>query len=143
MSTQHTIADEILQATKYASFASVTNEGFPENVPLSFAFDDKALYFRSPVGTHHGENSSQRPRVAIVVMDTTQQVKGALYISSFVRPLHGDDETHARDLLNTRLGVTPAYWSNVEYFSVEFGDLVEQRTIDRMLYFKKEASHES
>lgn len=143
MSTQHPVAHEILEATKYASFASVTNEGLPENVPLSFAYDDKALYFRSPAGTHHKKNSSQQPCVAVVVMDTTQHVKGALYISSFVTWLDGDAEANARGLLDSRLGAVPSFWGDVDYFSVELGALDEQRTIDRMLYFKKEVSHES
>lgn len=143
MTIANNVASDVMAAVRYCSLAYSDNKGHVKNIPLSYAYDNKKLYFRSPGGTNHGRMLPKRPTVSIVIMDTTQQTKGAVYISSFASLIVEEKEKkYAQDLLVSRLGDVRSAWSDVEYFFVPIGEPDQEKTIDRMLYFKQEMSHE-
>lgn len=128
----------ILENTKYMTLATAREDGTPENVPVRFAYDDKRIYFRSPDGTSHGSNIEHNGRVALVMLDTTQAVKGAVYVRSFARRLKGMDEARAMDAFNSRFENSPIQWDKTIYFESVIGEPDEVRSVAEMYYFKND-----
>lgn len=125
----------ILENSVYCTIATVSEDGAPWNVPVRFAYDEKYLYFRSPVGTTHGKNIASDNRVSVVVVDTGQTVKGAVYIHSSAERLNGTDEAVAAEVFNRRFNYPPQQWDQTEYYRIAIGKLDESRTMGEMYYF--------
>lgn len=128
--------ERILSSTEYCTIATLCEDGSPWNVPVRFAYDAEYLYFRSPVGTMHGSNIQRDERVAMVVVDTNQSVKGAVCIHTFAERLSGVEEDRAKQVFDHRFNNPPGQWDKTEYFKVGIGELDESRTTYAMYYFR-------
>lgn len=131
---------QILSNTQYCTIATVREDGSPWNVPVRFAHDEEYLYFRSPAGTTHGLSIERDGRVAVVVVDTNQSVKGAVYIHSFAQKLEGEEEARAVRVFNERFNNPPDQWENTEYYKVGIGEIDESRTVAAMYYFQNRST---
>ena len=94
-------AAEILQKGEYGILSTVSADGQPYGVPVSFAFDGNALYFHCAVEGHKLENLAANPRVSFCVVGATEVLPekfATRYESAIVfgtaRELTGD-EHHA------------------------------------------------
>lgn len=125
----------IFENSTYCVVATVCENGSPWNVPVRFAYDEAGIYFRSPAGTMHGSNIERDGRIAVVVFDTSQSVKGAVYLHSCAHKLVDSEEVDAKRVFNMRFGNPLDQWERTEYFKVEIGELDTARTIDEMYYF--------
>ena len=63
---------EILQKGEYGILSTVSPDGQPYGVPVSFVSADQALYFHSAVEGHKLENLSANPRVSFCVVGATE-----------------------------------------------------------------------
>ena len=131
---------EIFEGTEYCTLATVCEDASPWSVPIRFAYDDHSLYFRSPAGTTHGSNITRDSRVSIVIVDTSQSTKGAVYLHSNAEKLDDKDEQYATNVFNQRFNNPPDQWSETEYYRVAIGTLDEARTKARMYYFQTESA---
>lgn len=127
---------DILESSHYCTIATISQDGSPWNVPVRFAYDEQYLYFRSPEDTKHGSNIARDERISVVVFDTAQSTKGAVYIHSTAEKLSGDDETVAVRIFNDRFDKPAQQWDVTEYFRVAIGELDTTRSIASMYYFQ-------
>jgi nitroimidazol reductase NimA-like FMN-containing flavoprotein (pyridoxamine 5'-phosphate oxidase superfamily) len=65
-------AAEILHKGEYGILSTVSPEGQPYGVPVSYAYADEALYFHCAVEGHKLENLSANPRVSFCVVGPTE-----------------------------------------------------------------------
>jgi nitroimidazol reductase NimA-like FMN-containing flavoprotein (pyridoxamine 5'-phosphate oxidase superfamily) len=63
---------EILQKGEYGILSTVSADGQPYGVPVSFAFEGTALYFHCAVEGHKLENLTANPRVSFCVVGETK-----------------------------------------------------------------------
>lgn len=126
----------ILENSIYLTLATVAEDGAPCNIPLHFAYDDSYIYFKSPEGTQHGFNIKRDGRVSAVIIDTSQSVKGAVYMHSSAEKLAGDDETLAIEVFTTRFATPPQQWDATEYYRFAIGVLDTARSRGEMYYFE-------
>ena len=94
-------ASEILQKGEYGILSTVSPDGRPYGVPISFAFDGNALYFHGADEGHKLDNLASNPRVSFCVVGATEILPDKFatrYESAIVfgvaRELTGD-EKHA------------------------------------------------
>jgi nitroimidazol reductase NimA-like FMN-containing flavoprotein (pyridoxamine 5'-phosphate oxidase superfamily) len=70
--TNEEIARGILEAASYVVLATADADGMPWASPVWFASEDYAkLYWVSYPGARHSQNIAARPRIAMVVFDST------------------------------------------------------------------------
>jgi nitroimidazol reductase NimA-like FMN-containing flavoprotein (pyridoxamine 5'-phosphate oxidase superfamily) len=70
--TNDDIAREILDSGSYVVLATADAHGVPWASPVWFATEDHThLYWVSHPGAHHSHNIAVRPRIAMVVFDST------------------------------------------------------------------------
>jgi len=70
--TNDDIARDILDACSYVVLSTADAAGVPWASPVWFAMEDyPELYWVSHPGAHHSQNIAARPRVAMVVFDST------------------------------------------------------------------------
>lgn len=125
----------ILEGTIYCTIATASENGSPWNVPVRLAYDEKYIYFRSPAGTTHGSHIERDGRIAVVILDTSQAVKGAAYLHSSAQKLEGSEEADAKQVFDSRFDNPPEQWERTEYFRIEIGELDTARTTGEMYYF--------
>jgi uncharacterized protein len=65
-------AIEILQKGEYGILSTISPDGQPYGVPVSFAYVDHALYFHCAVEGHKLDNLAFNPRVSFCVVGATQ-----------------------------------------------------------------------
>jgi uncharacterized protein len=65
-------AAEILQKGEYGILSTVSPDGQPYGVPVSFAYTDNALYFHCAVEGHKLDNLASNPRVSFCVVGGTE-----------------------------------------------------------------------
>ena len=65
-------AMEILQNGEYGILSTVSSDGQPYGVPVSFAYANDALYFHCAVEGHKLENLTSNPRVSFCVVGTIE-----------------------------------------------------------------------
>jgi nitroimidazol reductase NimA-like FMN-containing flavoprotein (pyridoxamine 5'-phosphate oxidase superfamily) len=65
-------AAEILQKGEYGILSTVSPDGQPYGVPVSFAYTDDALYFHCAVEGHKLDNLESNPRVSFCVVGGTE-----------------------------------------------------------------------
>src|SRR5512146_2802730 len=65
-------AAEILQKGEYGVLSTVSPDGQPYGVPVSFAYADNALYFHCAVEGHKRDNLASNPRVSFCVIGGTE-----------------------------------------------------------------------
>jgi len=63
---------EILQKGEYGVLSTVSPDGQPYGVPVSFAFNGNALYFHCAVEGHKLDNLASNPRVSFCVVGPTE-----------------------------------------------------------------------
>jgi nitroimidazol reductase NimA-like FMN-containing flavoprotein (pyridoxamine 5'-phosphate oxidase superfamily) len=63
---------EILRKGEYGILSTVSPDGQPYGVPVSFALDGQALYFHCAVEGHKLDNLSANPRVSFCVVGATE-----------------------------------------------------------------------
>jgi uncharacterized protein len=63
---------EILQKGEYGVLSTVSPDGQPYGVPVSFAYTGKALYFHCAVEGHKLDNLATNPRVSFCVVGKTE-----------------------------------------------------------------------
>jgi len=63
---------EILQKGEYGILSTVSPDGQPYGVPVSFAYAEDALYFHCAVEGHKLENLNANPRVSFCVVGRTE-----------------------------------------------------------------------
>jgi nitroimidazol reductase NimA-like FMN-containing flavoprotein (pyridoxamine 5'-phosphate oxidase superfamily) len=70
--TNDHIARQVLSACSYVVLATADADGLPWASPVWFAMDDPAeLYWVSHPGARHSQNIAVRPRIGLVVFDST------------------------------------------------------------------------
>ncbi len=78
--------EKLLARSKYMALATVSQDGRPWNVPLTFVYADGYLYWRSQVDTAHSTNIELNPAVSISIFDVDlvddNQERQALYVQS-------------------------------------------------------------
>jgi len=94
-------AIDILQKGEYGVLSTVSPDGQPYGVPVSFAYADRTLYFHCAVEGHKLDNLVSNPRVSFCVVGATEvlpDIFATRYESAIVfgvaRELTGD-EKHA------------------------------------------------
>ena len=127
----------ILKSTLYCVVATVASDEAPQSVPLRFAYDDSCIYFRSSPNSEHSTNLLINPRVSITIFDTTQSVKGAVYIHSSAEKLEGTGKEHAMAVFNERFNNPPDQWVDTAYYKVSIGKIDENKSLDKMFYFQE------
>ncbi len=65
-------ADAILQRGEYGVLSTVSADGQPYGVPVSYVFDGDALYFHCAVEGHKLDNLASNPRVSFCVVGPTE-----------------------------------------------------------------------
>ena len=65
-------AVEILRAGEYGVLSTVSADGQPYGVPVSYAFADRRLYFHCALEGHKLDNLAHDPRVSFCVVGTTE-----------------------------------------------------------------------
>jgi len=65
-------AAEILQRGEYGILSTVSADGQPYGVPVSYAFDGEAVYFHCAPEGHKLENLAANPRVSFCVVGATE-----------------------------------------------------------------------
>lgn len=65
-------ATEILQKGEYGILSTVSPDGQPYGVPVSFVYTDDALYFHCAVEGHKLDNLESNPRVSFCVVGGTE-----------------------------------------------------------------------
>lgn len=131
------MVQEIMDATLYCVLATITPDGRPQSVPVRFAFDDDFIYFRSSPDSNHCKNMAHAPHVSVTIYDTSQAVKGALYIHSEAIRLDGVQKEQALAIFNERFNFPEDQWGNTAYFSVAIGEIDTEKSIDKMFYFQE------
>jgi nitroimidazol reductase NimA-like FMN-containing flavoprotein (pyridoxamine 5'-phosphate oxidase superfamily) len=63
---------EILQKGEYGILSTVSPDGQPYGVPVSFAYAEQGLYFHCAVEGHKLENLTLNPRVSFCVVGQTE-----------------------------------------------------------------------
>lgn len=127
---------EILAATQYGVLSTVASNNTPWGVPVRFAFDEDAIYFRSSPDASHSKNIEIDPNVAFTIFDSSQSTKGAIYIHSKAEKLNEDEEQRAINQFNQRFDNPPNQWSRTYYFKVAMGTIDRQKSTERMYYFR-------
>lgn len=70
--TSENEAKEILQAGEYGILSTVSVDGQPYGVPVSYAYTDDVLYFHCAVEGHKLDNLNSNNRVSFCVVGQTQ-----------------------------------------------------------------------
>ena len=70
--TSENEAKEILQAGEYGILSTVSVDGQPYGVPVSYAYTDDVLYFHCAVEGHKLDNLNSNNRVSFCVVGKTQ-----------------------------------------------------------------------
>src|SRR5512141_2211937 len=65
-------AIEILQKGEYGVLSTVSPDGQPYGVPVSFVYTNHALYFHCAVEGHKLDNLASNPRVSFCVVGATE-----------------------------------------------------------------------
>jgi hypothetical protein len=65
-------AAEILQRGEYGVLSTVSSDGQPYGVPVSYAYDVNVLYFHCAVEGHKLDNLRDNPRVSFCVVGATE-----------------------------------------------------------------------
>jgi len=77
----------ILQKGSYGVLSTVSANGGPYGVPVSYAYADRTIYFHSAVEGHKLDNLAANPRVSFCVVGETEVLPdqfGTLYESAIV-----------------------------------------------------------
>lgn len=130
---------EIFDSTLYCVIATVTLGGAPQSIPVRFAYDDDCIYFRSSPDSSHSKNLSTNPQISVTIYDTTQSVKGAVYIHSSAEKVEGVDKERALAIFNDRFNNPPDQWGNTAYYRVPIGRINKSKTVEKMFYFQEYA----
>jgi len=92
-------AAEILRRGEYGVLSTVSADGQPYGVPVSFAYEEGALYFHCAVEGHKLDNLASNPRVSFCVVGATEVLPDKFatrYESAIVfgaaRELFGDEK---------------------------------------------------
>jgi nitroimidazol reductase NimA-like FMN-containing flavoprotein (pyridoxamine 5'-phosphate oxidase superfamily) len=94
-------AIEILQKGEYGILSTISPDGQPYGVPVSYAYVENALYFHCAVEGHKLDNLAFNPRVSFCVVGATEVLPeqfGTRYESVIVFGKAGEvtgDEKHA------------------------------------------------
>jgi uncharacterized protein len=67
---------QILKKGEYGTLSTVSPDGQPYGVPVSFAYAGNALYFHCAVEGHKLENLAANPRVSFCVVGATEVLPG-------------------------------------------------------------------
>jgi hypothetical protein len=65
-------AIEILQKGEYGILSTVSQDGQPYGVPVSFRYTDNAIFFHCAVEGHKLDNLASNPRVSFCVVGATE-----------------------------------------------------------------------
>jgi hypothetical protein len=65
-------AAEILQKGEYGILSTVSTDGQPYGVPVSYAYEGNTLYFHCAVEGHKLDNLAANPRVSFCVVGATE-----------------------------------------------------------------------
>lgn len=94
-------AIEILQKGEYGILSTISDDGQPYGVPVSFSYADDMLYFHSAVEGHKLENLAANNRVSFCVVGKTEVLPNQFatrYESAIVfgkaLELTGDEKQH-------------------------------------------------
>jgi nitroimidazol reductase NimA-like FMN-containing flavoprotein (pyridoxamine 5'-phosphate oxidase superfamily) len=94
-------AIEILQKGEYGILSTISPDGQPYGVPVSYAYSENALYFHCAVEGHKLDNLAFNPRVSFCVVGATEVLPeqfGTRYESAIVFGKAGElvgEEKHA------------------------------------------------
>lgn len=125
----------LLEDNHFMTLATVCEDGRPWNVPITFAFLDGALYWRSVDSAVHSQNIARDSRVSISIFDAQPRpnVKGlqAFYLQSRARKLEQTEQEKILQLLGEKFSIkdegTPVY-------RVPIGELDEAKSSDSRFY---------
>lgn len=96
------IEDQILSEIRYATISSVDSDGQPWAAPVWYVFDNKNLYWWSPVESQHSRNIASNPNIYITIFNsTTPEGEGSgLYFRAEAKELHGEELDEVIQLYN-------------------------------------------
>ncbi len=140
------IVKDILQRNEHAVLATVTPGGAPWAVPVHIAFDDKDLYWVSDAQTVHSINIRNDGRVSVVAFESDQRntvpgEKGAVYIATTARELHGDEAVVARAIYYDRFPhKNNDKFNSWSIYSAPMGEINEAKSHDQMIYLMNKDS---
>lgn len=102
------IAQQLLQATRYATIATADKSGKPWNTPVFCAYDEHGcIYWSSHPDSVHSQNIAANPQVCIVIFNSNAaEGEGlGLYIDATVEMVSdGEQIAAALTLLGNRRG---------------------------------------
>lgn len=64
--------EEILQKCQYGILSTVSEDGFPYGVPISYVYKNKAIYFHCATEGHKLRNIKDRSKVSFCVVGETE-----------------------------------------------------------------------
>ena len=94
--------NKILETIRYATIATVDNDGKPWAAPVWYVYDNENIYWWSPIETQHSKNIAQNTEVYITVFDSTApEGEGTgLYFRANATELSDDELNKAIQLYN-------------------------------------------
>lgn len=136
------IVQRLLEKSIYCTVTTINHDGSPWASPVHFAYDDKNIYWLSSPDAQHSRNIERDNRVCINVFDSHQvfssnDERGAVYISSWASVLDGDDALAARDVYADRFGdENNRRLSEWSVYSVPIGEIDNGKTQGGLVYLR-------
>lgn len=127
--------EKLLARSKYMALATVGKDGRPWNVPLTFAYADGYLYWRSQVDTAHSTNIERNAAVAISIFDVDPvddtHERQALYIQSTASKVSPNRQ---KELLEKFGGMFSIKDAQAPLYVAAVGILEDTRSTDNRFY---------
>jgi uncharacterized protein YhbP (UPF0306 family) len=137
---------DILEANEYAVLTTVTDEGGPWAVPIRFAYDEQAIYWRSPATAEHSRHIARDGRVALVIFDSKQQpgvgTQGAVYLHSSAMKLEADDFTAGMQVYANRFNDVDKLGTDSPLYRAVIGTPNTSKSVGPMLYYEHKGTQE-
>ena len=128
-------ARDIARGATYGTLGTVDRDGFPRATILRFAFDEEYLYWRSMSSSEHAKNSARDDRVSIAIYDSSQQIKGGVYISSQAEKLDGDDRARALRVYSSFFEDYDKLGADADMYRCRIGEPDTGKTDESRYYF--------
>ena len=84
---------EFLNSQSICRLATVSNDGWPHNIPVGYAFDGESFFITSDPNRKKLRNIENSNKVCLVV-DVVQKPRKAVMIQGYAELIHGGEEFH-------------------------------------------------
>ncbi|RYX78723.1 pyridoxamine 5'-phosphate oxidase family protein [bacterium] len=127
--------EKLLARSKYMTLATVSKDGKPWNVPITFVYADGLLYWRSHVESTHSVNIEFNAAVSISIFDVNPvddvQERQALYVQSNASKVSSDRQ---KELLEKFGDIFSIKDVQAPLYVAEVGILDMTRSTDNRFY---------